>query len=273
MPKKTYLRPPTDDYATDKNIRLGDVWRNPRDPGSFIGAPHPIPDEIEINHTYKGSWTIDLGRESHVKAGLWAKIAQLPITADARAHWDNVEDGAYKVPTMETYSIEPTPAYVKASVADVSAEISKSGDNLYMITGVKIARGGEGLNKESRNFGVGSSVAVSAAVGTRVPVDVGGQFSYSKGDHHHQGFGSTGDFVFAYRIREIFYKRGVLKTKEYNKGAVLGEDMISDGKADTEKPRFIIENAEIGETDVEVDREIVHFIDDNDDECDFVISL
>lgn len=76
MSKKTYLRPPNDDYAPDTNIRLGHVWLDPKDPGSFIGPPLPIPGDIDINHTSKESWSIDFGRKSQSKIGYWAKIAQ-----------------------------------------------------------------------------------------------------------------------------------------------------------------------------------------------------
>ncbi|RYP06780.1 hypothetical protein DL765_009368 [Monosporascus sp. GIB2] len=269
MPKKTYLRSPSDDYAPDNNIQLGHVWRDPRDPGSFIGAPLPIPEDIKVNHTYKGSWTIDLGRESHGEIGLWAKVAQLFVTAGASIQWDNAEDGAYMVPRMDTYSIEPTSSYVEASVASISAEILKTGDNLYMITGVKIARGAEGSNKESKNFGTDTRVGVDTTA-TGAPVQVGEHVSYSKGAHNSQGFGSTGDFVFAYRVREIFYKKGVLKTMEYNKGAVLGEDMIPVGKNEGEL-RYAIEDVEVGDDDVEVDGELYSFIDDDGVECDIWI--
>jgi hypothetical protein len=269
MPKKTYLRSPNDDYAPDNNIQLGYVWRDPRDAGSFIGAPLPIPNDMKINHNYKGSWTIDLGRESHGKIGLWAKIAQLPVTTNARTHWDKAEDGAYTVPMMDTYSIEPTPAYVKASAASVSAEILKSGDSLYMITGVKIARGGEGSNTESKNFGADTTVSVDATA-AGAPIEVGEQVSCSRGAHNNQGFGSTGDFVFAYRVREIFYKKGVLKTKEYNKGAVLGEDMIPNSKNDRRELELFIEDAKIDDEDVKSGGEIYSFIDGDGEECDIV---
>lgn len=270
MPKRTYLRSPTDDYEPDKNIQLGHVWRNPRDPGSFIDEPLPIPKNIPINHVPKGTWKINLGRESHGNLGLWAKLAQLPITNNARIHWDEVEDGSYKVPTMDTYSIEPTTAYVEASVASVSAEILKSGDNLYMVTGVKIARGGEGSNKESKNVGVENETGVDLTT-SGAPVEVGTQVSYSKGAHNNQEFGSTGDFVFAYRVREVFYKRGVLKTKEYNKGAVLGEGMTPVGTEEEGPEIYVIEDAEVGDGDYEADGECYSFIDDDGEESEIVI--
>jgi hypothetical protein len=226
---------------------------------------------MKINHNYKGCWTIDLGRESHGKFGFWGKMAQLAVTADSRTQWDSIEDGAYRVPTMDTYSIEPTPAYVKASVASVSAEILKSGDNLYMITGVKIARGGEGSTRESNNVSTDTKVGVDATAAV-APVDAGAQVSYSKGAHNGQGFGSTGDFVFAYRVREIFYKKGVLQTKEYNKGAVLGEGtMIPVGTSEGEL-ELVIEDAEVGDDDIKFDGELYSFIDDDGEECEIVIK-
>jgi hypothetical protein len=264
MPKKTYFRSPNDDYVPGNNIQLGHVWRDPRDPGSFIGSPLPMKD-MEINHNYKGSWTIDLGRNSHGKIGVWSKVAKLPITIDARTQWDKTEDGAYKVPKMDTYSIEPTPAYVKASVASVAAEILKSGDNLYMITGIKIARGGEGVNREAKNFGTDTQVGVDASA-AGAQVEVGEQVSYSRGTHNNQEFFSTGDFVFAYRVREIFYKKAVFKTKEYNKGAVLGQDMIPAGSNEGGEPEILIEDAEINDDDVEVDEERCLFIDVDSEE-------
>lgn len=269
MLRKTYLKVPNDDYAPDNNIQLGYIWREPRDPGTFIGPLVEIPEDIKINHTYKGSWTIDLGRESHGDLGLFAKIAQLPAQLVARIGWGKTEDGSYKVPTLDTYSFEPTPEYIKDSVASVSAEIIKSGDSLYMITGVKIARGGEGSNTESSNFGVETEASVNQTV-ANVPVHVGEQFNYTKGSHNNQGFESTADFVFAYRVREIFYKRGIWKTREYNKGAVLGENFSAVRKGEDAEPEVFIEDAEIDDVDFEGDGEKFAFIDDNGEECNFV---
>ena len=270
MPKKTYLRSPNDDYAPGISIKLGHVWRDPQDPGSSIGPPLPISSDMEINHNYKGSWTIDLGRESHGKVGLWTKIAQLSVTSHARASWDNSEDGAYMVPTMDTYSIEPTPAYVTASIASVSDEILKSGDNLYMITGVKIARDGEGSSREVKNFSTDTKAGLDNTL-AGAPVELGGQISYSSGAHNSQGFGSTGDFVFAYRVREIFYKKSILKTKQHNKGAVLGEDLTPVSESEGEELKLVITDAEVGDDDVQADGERYSFIDDDDRECDIVI--
>lgn len=61
---------------------------------------------------------------------------------------------------MDTYSVGPTPEYVQKSVENIPSAIAKSGESLYMIAGVKIARGGEGSNKSSSNFGIDTNAGV-----------------------------------------------------------------------------------------------------------------
>ncbi|KAK6352241.1 hypothetical protein TWF730_009072 [Orbilia blumenaviensis] len=275
MPKKTYLRPPNDDYAPDTNICLGHVWRDPKDPGSFIGPPLPIPWDIAINHTRKESCSIDLSHDSHVNVGFWAKVATLPITAGAFTSCGTAKSSIYNIPTMDTYSIEPTPEYVSASVGPASAEDIRRGCNFYMVTGVKIARGGSGLNTEYKTLGVGAAIGVDAtAVG--VPVEVGKEIGYLRGGDSSQSFGSTSDFVFAYRVREVFYSRKrVLKTKQYNKGAVMGAiETITPTDEEKVETQYVIEDAEIGDDDFdfEIDGGGYPFVDDNGEEVGFIIQ-
>jgi hypothetical protein len=170
---------------------------------------------------------------------------------------------------MDTYSIEPTPAYIEKSVASVSAEILGYGPNLYMVTGVKIARGGEGTHRELQAFGSNIQGGTNA-FGAYVPVEVGEQLNYSRATHYNQNFGSAGDFVFAYRIREIFYKSGTLKTREYNKGAVLGEDSIHVSKSGKGELNLVITEADIGDDDVEAIGECYSFTDDDGEACKVV---
>jgi hypothetical protein len=62
-----------------------------------------------------------------------------------------------------------------------------------------------------------------------------------------------------------------LKTKEYSKGAVLREDMTPLGKDEGEDPELFIEDAEIGDDNVEVEGELYSSTDDDGEECDIVI--
>ncbi|KAF3220277.1 hypothetical protein TWF191_007252 [Orbilia oligospora] len=269
MPKKTYLRPPNDDYAPGTNICLGHVWSDPRDPGSIIGPPLPIPGNIDINHTYKESWTMDLGRNSQSKIGYWAKIAQLPVAAGAHTIWGRSQGSVYTVPGMDTYSIEPTPEYVKASASLASSESIRKGSSFYMVTGVKIARGGSATNIDSKDLGADIILGVDVTTAS-IPIEVGGEVGYSTGRYNNQSFGSSSDFVFAYRVREIFYEKRILKTREYNKGAVLGEGLPSQSWEEGSKAQFTIDEAETGDEDFAAEGDIDVFEDDDGHEVNIV---
>lgn len=271
MTKKTYLRAPNLDYEPDKAIQLGHVWRKPQDPGSFIGTPLLIPDEIKINHSYKSPWTTEKGRESHGIIGIWLRFLQaVGVWAEGSISWDSADDASYSFPKMDTYSIEPTPDYVKASVATVEAEVVRSADNLYMITGVKIARSAKGSESAKNNLAVNAKAGLD---GTPAGADATGgpKFNVARGRYNIESFGESSDVVFAYRVREIFYEKGVFKSREYNKGAVHGEGLVSMSEGDGAVARVSIESAELGDDDVVVEGEVYPFVDADGEECDFII--
>lgn len=266
MPEKTYIRSPNNDYEPNKNIRLGHVWRNPRDPATFIRSSLPIPKGL-INRNYKKDWTVDLSKGSRVKLAIRALIGNLPVGTDNSIDWDHIDDGNFKMPIMETQSFEPDPSYVSASVKPVSQEMLKSGTRLYMITGVKVAYDGEGSTTQERGFGVTSDIGVN----TGTAANVGAKFEFSTSARNNEGFSGTGPFVIAYRLREVYYKKGILETKPYNKGAVLGDGMVSSQQSPDET-QFVIEKARLGPSDFKPhDVEAYNFIDDEGEECELVI--
>jgi hypothetical protein len=63
-----------------------------------------------------------------------------------------------------------------------------------------------------------------------------------------------------------------LKTKEHNKGTVLGDGMVS--VVLSSEGQIVVENAEIGDNDgndVGASGKLYSFIDDDDEECDMII--
>ncbi|KAK4034629.1 hypothetical protein C8A01DRAFT_38888 [Parachaetomium inaequale] len=292
-PKKTYLRAPSLDYAPNTAIRLGHVFRRPTDPGSFIpGTPLPLSQEMHshLNHTRKTGFTFSAGREKHGLVGAWLGFLEAVFGAsiDAGVSWDRGAQSTFAFPVLDTYSVEPTPAYVAASVAlAVEAGAVGRGENLYMVTGVKVARatadavGGDG-DGEGGGAAVGSgSIAVSesrlrgfgltARVGV-AEIPVGPEVEVSWSRCTGQAFDGSSDFVFAYRVREIFYEKGVLRTREYNKGALLGEGVgyTASGEG-VDGDGWCVESAELGDEDVAVDGEVYSFLDDDGEGCDMII--
>jgi len=266
MPRHTYLRPANDDYAPDENIKLGYVWRDPRDPGTFIGEPVAIPETIKVNHNFKGAWVKDMGKKTSGSFALLAKLFSLPIGGSLNASYEDVKDGKYTIPSMDTYSFEPTEDYVLASIEAVSQDILRTGASLYMVTGTKIARGGQGSRKESRKVGFEESARIDgSSVGA--PVEAGEKAGLFRESHDNEEFGSTGDFVFAYRIRKIIYRKGILKTEEYNKGAVMGEETMGGA----EEARLEVTAAEVDDEDVVSDGDVISCADDDGEEWDIIV--
>ncbi len=77
--------------------------------------------------------------------------------------------------------------------------------------------------------------------------------------------------VFAYRLREIFYKRGVLRTRDYNRGALLREGDAVVDNGDGLNADVYVESAELADEDVPFDGQMYTFSDDDGEECDIVI--
>ncbi|EPE08546.1 major facilitator superfamily mfs-1 [Ophiostoma piceae UAMH 11346] len=277
MNKKTYLRAPNDDYEPDKHIRLGQIWTNRRDPATCIaGTPLPLtPDSI--NHTWKAGWTFAYQRGLSGKFRLWAELDVLPVGASVGILHGTTTSLTYTMPFLDTFSIEPMPDYVRDSVAAaVTAEptLAKDHKRLYMVTGVKIARGGQGAQGTLRTTGgsVSASVNVATATGGVVPIPVtpgaSAGLDYVQGTG--QAFYGASDYVFAYRLREILYRRATLSTRPSYQGAMLG---ISDAEAaetpDGTKDEFsyVLEEACLDKVDVGVEKGEQFVFADEGEEC------
>ncbi|KAG5771964.1 hypothetical protein H9Q72_001698 [Fusarium xylarioides] len=203
-----YIRAPNLDYEPDKAIRLGHIWKHPMDPGSFCGPPLPIPEDMETNHTFKAPWYIGKGRANSGSLWIWANFLQaVGVTAESNFDWNNAKDVSHTCERLDTYSIEPTDDYVKESVKAVAAEAVKRRQRLFMVTGVKIARGAVGSISSSRRVGGGARVGFGGE-SFGVPFDGGPQFNISRDIYDEETYGESSDFVFAYRIRRIIYPKG-----------------------------------------------------------------
>ncbi|TAQ85254.1 hypothetical protein B7494_g6414 [Chlorociboria aeruginascens] len=116
------------------------------------------------------------------------------------------------------------------------------------------------LVNEERGFGGTSDIGANT----------GAKFEFSTRACNNEGFSGTGPFVIAYRLREVYYKKGILETKPYNKGAVLGDGMVSSQQSPDET-QFVIEEARLGPSDFKRrDVKAYNFIDDEREECELL---
>jgi len=280
MTKKAYILAPNCDYAPDRDIVLGLIWTDPLDPGSCINASKvtAFPDNKEPNYTYKTDWKHEKTRERGGLVGIWAKFLQfLGLDAEASFKWSNSDGSVYKFDKLDTFSFEPTPAYVKTSVTgnDVEEFIKAPENNyqvpVYMVTGLKIARGAESAITHARELGVDARLGIDGtSAGT--PAAGGPKLTLEAKDTNDVSFKDSSDFVFAYRVREIYYEKGSLKTKPYNKGELADKSGPSVSR-DT-KIEYTLKVSGLMSEDIDasmVGQKGSGCLDDDDEECEVVL--
>ena len=278
--KKTYFLAPNFDYPPNGSLSLGRILSDPTDPGSCInpdGQP-PFPDNMRPQHIEKLDWKSERIRERGGLIGVWARFLQvMGVDAEANISWSRTQDSVYSFAKLDTDIIDPTKEYVvqnvtRSSVADFIVE-SNYKKPVYLITGVKTARGADAAFGRSRKTGANAQFGVDGT-SAGAPATAGPKISFHTSDSEKTSFGGSADFVFAYRLREIFYEKGQVKHQEYNRGALYDTSISSDeSQAQHYKPESLLKIVGIARSDAAEgmgDKLEDVVLDDDNEEC-FVI--
>ncbi|KAH7309955.1 hypothetical protein BKA65DRAFT_168111 [Rhexocercosporidium sp. MPI-PUGE-AT-0058] len=225
---KTYFLVPTRDTPPSGPIFLGSIIKSPRSPElSINGKKSPLLSTLDVDVTRLLNSSRQLTKNGKGKTGVWVEfLTGMGIGAEISGNWDNIEQSTYKFEELITKTISPSLTQIQAIFKEPDVQQclkdSRFRDNLYMITGIKIARGADiAVSKiKSRggnlNFGIDTTpfgVPIKVGPDIEISSEVGQSF-----EEKH-----TEDFVFAYRLREIRYRRKVVEDqKEYRKGDLLG---------------------------------------------------
>jgi hypothetical protein len=227
---KTYFLAPTRDTPPSGPIFLGAIITSPRSPElSLNNKKSPLLTALEVSTSTLRDSTRTLSKGAKGKAGVWCEfVVDIGVGGNAGTTWDNTEVAEYKFGELVTKTIAPGLDEVRKLFSDDAVQQaikdSRFGSNLYMITGVKIARGAEVAISKVKALGGNLHFGVDTTP-FGVPLKVGPDLE----NERSKGQGLTEkhdyDFVFAYRLREIRYKRREVKEqKEYAKGDLMGHD-------------------------------------------------
>jgi hypothetical protein len=144
---------------------------------------------------------------------------------------------------------------VQAAISreEVVAQINRSKFNfkkrLYMITGVRVARGAKLHQKGSESIGGNAGVGVDLGAFGVAPVTVGVGGAGQSTSSENYGFKKSSDFVFAYRVCEIHYGKDVY-VKPYNSGETFGTndggdgDELSEDEEEEKRQKIVVEDIE-----------------------------
>ena len=244
-PQKAYFEMPNFDYPPG-TIQLGQIIDNPKLPGSIIGQPYmPLPQSHE---SYKTNWEKEKSRILNGSMGIWAQFLATVLDIRGNANGSLVlEDSSFlKFQRLETlfFSPDPSPEYVKSSMLQPTVK-QYFENNLrktpYMITGVKVARGAEGIKRKLREVSGSAQVKINGRTSGE-PASSGPQIGWKRSLMSEETFAASSDFVFAYRLRKIkiIWKTMDIESKDFVRGAVYHEGLGAAKDRDTEDTSEIV---------------------------------
>lgn len=232
--KKTYFLTPSFDYPPPPTgpIKLGNILSDPASPDRPLNPGKTIvpPPEDGITTTVKTDWKSELSKMNSASVGLYAKFLELVVGAgvDAAVNWDHKNTDEYSFARLETTYFNPLEVseYLTESLKtpNVKAHIEKGWARkrpVYIITGLKVVRGGKLKSSKTRGHGGTLSVGLDGTA-LAVPVDVGPELEVQREKGHKVSWSTSDDFVFAYRLSRLKLKRKTeeMEEEEYNKGAL-----------------------------------------------------
>ena len=231
----TYFLAPHCDIPPDGLIALGSIIVNPKTPQKSLNSRSDqrvaIPAD-ELQESFKDNWRDAIRSGRHHRVTLWTSFLQmiLGIGADVSAGLTNGREDIYEFRRLETKYFEPDAAYIQKSLQKegVQAYITATRHKkpVYMVTGVKIARGAAVRSKTMIEYGGMLRVGLDATSLTGVPISGGPQIEKSEMKERLVRFDSGSDYVFAYRVVKIHLRRdgSVKRLEDFNKGALFGVD-------------------------------------------------
>jgi hypothetical protein len=192
----------------------------------------------------------------------------------------------YKFQELENRIFQPTDESIEEALQypQVVRFVAKRGYRrpLFMITGVKIAWGANISKEAAKARGLSAKAGIYGMLGgVRGDMTAGGEASELL--REKETFDTPSDFVFAFRLRKIFYEKGMkgsVQHRDFTKGALfgLGGDEDSDDEAVIEV--LGLANRDSIAKDIKSDTELkegalssLDAVDDDGIECQAVVIV
>ncbi|KAF4616193.1 hypothetical protein G7Y89_g15213 [Cudoniella acicularis] len=224
---KTYFLVASHDTPPSGPIALGSIITSPRTPDVSLNSAS-IAQSLPINETSILDWSHMMSSSYKGKVGIWAKFLQsFGFGGDVSVEWDNSESAVYRFDQLITRTITPDITYTRSAFEQPTVQEhirhSRFRANVYMIIGVKIARGADIAISKIRSKGMSLNIGVDLTPITGVPLQLGPDVHSTTKEKAQTSFQQPNDFVFAYRLKEIVYKKKVVVSqKDHLKGDLMG---------------------------------------------------
>ncbi|KAM0329396.1 hypothetical protein ACHAQA_004703 [Verticillium albo-atrum] len=225
----TYIPSPHWDISVDSDtVVLGRLIKDPKNPESKIPTSkvHPIPPH-EVCEGEKTDWRTTLEQVRSGQIGLWANCLQaIKGGLSFSLLKSTLED--HKFEALETRYFLPDDDYFAQALEDAGVQAYFQVHNwrkpVYLITGIKIARGASVSTESRAERSVEAEMKVDAT-GVALPVDLGPEAKWNSETKRGISYSGSTDYIFAYQLIRMKPKKDVQgsKNQSYVKGAVFGK--------------------------------------------------
>lgn len=266
-------------YFSDEGpIQLGSIITNPLKADESInkGAILTIAEADKNNPNFEYEQTYTLKSPKNTTVGIFAKFLQV-TGLDLSYTRNAVREDSWTFEKLERRMFTPSKTYVEQALKQqaitdaVSAKATSP--NLYIVTGLCIGHGDTThrwirSTKHNPNATVGIDVPAAGA-------SVGPRFSHDTEDSA-EGEGKVKEvFVFAYRMKEIRYKKDMVYLKDYDKGELHNKNEVVDevdkGKLTGLQLRGI-RPKDVGAKDLSMEGELGYDdIGEEGEECELIV--
>ncbi|GAB7326549.1 hypothetical protein MBLNU13_g10534t2 [Cladosporium sp. NU13] len=231
MPKPTVAKsvwflPRTRDRPVISAIRLGDIVESPWSPEEALNdEPPPAINPGLLRRQIEESWSWTKETELSRSGGVFATFLQLlGIGGDVEGTRTNTNVDLYEVDRMVTEEFLPDKQYLRQCIEDAGVRDTFVGPSrkskVYMVTGLKIAYGAIKAAEMMKECGVRAKIGVDASA-LGVPVAMGPQGHWSSCVTESLTADKS-DFVFAFKLRRLKFKKGELWGQAFDRGAQYG---------------------------------------------------
>jgi hypothetical protein len=251
--KKTWILVKGCEYRPGGVISLGQILTKPFEPSLPLLPDGPlVVPESGIERSYQAS--VDLTSSTSLAGSfkIWADVVLLPVKGKIGGNLRTSGKESWHFDKLETEIMVPRLLDIQTAISkeEVVAQIQRNKFDfrrrLYMVTGVRIARGARLHQSAVKGFGGEAKVGLDLTALTAAPLSIGPAASASSTTCTKHSFTDASDFVYAYRVCEIHYGKDVY-TKPFNKGDTFrvkpddkGQDSSEDDDFDEDQQQRIV---------------------------------
>jgi hypothetical protein len=238
-PKPVWFLPRTRDRPVVSAIRLGGIIESPWTPEEALNDNPPPPIKtVMLRRLEETSWSWVKETEQSRGGGLFATFLQITgIGGDIEGTKSSVNIDIYAVNRMVTEEFLPDTEYLEQSIQDVGIRDVFVGPSrkseVYMVTGLKTAYGATKATEMMKKRDIHAQIGVDATP-LGVPISLGPKGHWSSSVTESLTADKS-DFVFAFKLRRLKFKKGVLAGKAFDRGAQYGLAHESDDDSDDEE--------------------------------------